>query len=133
VNDQNRVRLETEAISLILANVRAGNWRWISSEAVDLEVAAGPLGSHREWVERLLRSASTSVPISDREVARARRLVEFGLRGMDAMHIACAEGGAADVLLTTDDRFMRTAHRLSTELAVAVRDPVSWLDEVTAL
>ena len=127
---QARIRLETEAITLILARMRAHGWQWISSEAVELEVAAGPLGSRRDWIEQLLTAADASVAIAAQEMARARQLVALGFRGLDALHIACAEQGRATVLLTTDDRFLRAARRVASRLQVAVRNPVSWLQEV---
>jgi predicted nucleic acid-binding protein len=129
---QLRIRLEAEAITLILTRVRAGVWRWLTSGAVEFELNAGPTGPRRQWIEQLLRFASESAPISPPVVARAQQLVALGFRALDALHLACAESGQADVLLTTDDQFLRVARRNAARLHVTVHNPVSWLQEVSA-
>lgn len=130
---QPRIRLETEAVALILSRIQDHNddWRWISSAAINVEVAEGPSGSRRQWIEQLLTYAAESVPILSDEITRARELVALGFRAFDALHVACAERGNADVLLTTDDRFLSTARRVASQLRVAVKNPVKWLEEVT--
>ncbi len=130
---QPRIRLETEAIALIMARVRDRDheWRWITSTAIDVELSEGPSGTRRQWIEQLLTHAEESVPISNNEVTRARELVALGFRALDALHVACAEQGNADVLLTTDDRFLSAARRAVSQLRVAVKNPVKWLEEVT--
>jgi predicted nucleic acid-binding protein len=58
-------------------------------------------------------------------------LQALGFRPLDALHLACAESGGADVLLTTDDRLRRLASRVSAQLRVRVENPLTWLEEVT--
>jgi len=47
----------------------------------------------------------------------------------DALHLACAEVGAVDVFLTTDDGLVRRARRHAETLRVRVENPVSWYQE----
>jgi predicted nucleic acid-binding protein len=46
--------------------------------------------------------------VTSDEVAmqRARTLRAYGLRDLDALHLACAERGGVEVLVTTDTRVM---------------------------
>jgi predicted nucleic acid-binding protein len=46
---------------------------------------------------------------------------------MDALHLASAESAKADIFLTTDDKLLKLATRLSTQLQVTVANPVFWL------
>ena len=62
--------------------------------------------------------------------ARAEQLELLGFKPADALHVAGAEEASADVLLSCDDRFCRTAERHAKRLRVAVRNPLTWLDEV---
>jgi hypothetical protein len=39
---QERIRLEAEAILLILKRFELGEWQWISSETMDFEIAQTP-------------------------------------------------------------------------------------------
>ena len=62
--------------------------------------------------------------------ARAAMLKTLGFKPADAVHLAAAEDGAADVLVSCDDRFCRTAARHRKSLRVAVRNPLEWLKEM---
>jgi predicted nucleic acid-binding protein len=55
--------------------------------------------------------------------ARARVLEGAGLRGLDALHIASAEVGGADLLITTDDRLIRRAAKVGVDLRVRLVTP----------
>ncbi len=50
--------------------------------------------------------------------------------GFDAVHLACAESGNADVFLSTDDRLLKRAKRLSKKIRVKVMNPLDWLQEM---
>ena len=54
----------------------------------------------------------------------------MGFKPFDALHLACAESGNADVFLTTDDRLIKRSKRFISELRVRVENPLSWLLEV---
>lgn len=54
---------------------------------------------------------------------RARELERVGLRGLDALHVACAEAGGADLLVTTDDRMIRRANRAEIHGSLRVVTP----------
>jgi hypothetical protein len=63
------------------------------------------------------------------EADRARRIEELGFSPFDALHLASAELGGADVFLTTDDDLLRRARRSLGLLHIRVEDPVSWYEE----
>ncbi|WP_256875212.1 hypothetical protein [Nostoc sp. C052] len=56
---------------------------------------------------------------------------ELGFKNYDALHIACAEVGNADILLTTDDRMLRLVARCRNLLQVRVENPLHWVMKVT--
>ncbi len=72
----------------------------------------------------------TSVDIGQKELERASELEKAGFGGFDAVHLACAESGKADVFLTTDDRLYKTAKRLLKKIHVKVDNPLEWLKEM---
>jgi len=63
---------------------------------------------------------------------RAQELEKLGFHTIDALHLACAERGGADVFLTTDDRLLRLAVRVSEHLRIQVANPLAWLAKVVA-
>jgi len=128
---QERVRRETAAILTVVTRLRAGEWQWISSEAVVYEVSRIRDQERREQVEGMLAAVQVFVGYDPAISQRAQELTGFGFRPLDAAHLACAEVSGADVLLTTDDRFIRRASRLARKLRVRVANPVVWLRKVT--
>ena len=125
-----RVRLEAEAVVMVLWHVQSGEWRLVGSEALDVEIEENPDVGRRRRVQLLADAACMKVPLSDWVIGRAVELESIGLQAFDALHVACAEDGAADILLTTDDRFIRIARQNRSRIRVRVENPVSWLREV---
>jgi predicted nucleic acid-binding protein len=128
---QDRIRLEAEAVLLILRHLEAKDWHWLGSEAIDLEVSRTADQERRRRVQLLTISAHESVQVGATEINRARELEQIGFHTVDALHIACAEAGSADVFLTTDDRLLRLAGRAIHQLHVPVANPLGWLAKVT--
>jgi predicted nucleic acid-binding protein len=65
------------------------------------------------------------------DVARGQELEVSGFQTYDALHIACAERGGAEVFLTTDDRVIKRALRISEQLHMRVVNPLAWLTKET--
>ncbi len=85
----------------------------------------------RRKVGLFVSLAEWKVSVTEQVELRATELEELGFKAYDALHIACAEDGDAEVLLTTDDRFLRKAVRHGNILKVRIENPVLWLMEVT--
>ena len=122
-----RIRRETKAVEMILKNFSTGDWSWIVSGALTFEVDNNRDMSQRNEMKYQMADAYTNVSISEIERARGRELEKLGFKQLDALHLACAERGNADVFLTTDDRLLRRAKRLSSKLDVQVENPYEWL------
>jgi predicted nucleic acid-binding protein len=109
---QARIRLETEAVKLILSRVRAGDLRLISSPAHLVEITAIKNLEERESLRRMLEEVGTR-PAYDLIAARQRAeefvRVKIGLA--DAAHLAFAEQAKAD-FVSVDDRFLKRASRI---------------------
>jgi len=126
---QPRIRAESEAIEQILRNVRKGTCQWLGSEALIEEIEGNPDTARKRESRALISLTNELIQMTDPVLERARQLQTAGYGGFDAIHLASAESGHADVLLTMDDRFLRRAERgLGTPL-VSVRNPISWLEE----
>ena len=78
-----------------------------------------------------LNFAHETVLVGSAEEFRGTELEVLGFKPYDALHIACAESGDADILLTTDDRMLRLAKRYQAHLRVRVENPHTWLQEIT--
>jgi predicted nucleic acid-binding protein len=127
---QARVRNEAEAVEGILRLVRAGQVTWVSSTALEIEISRNPDAERRHDVAALLAFSNEVVVPRSRSAERATFLQKLGFGTFDALHLASAEQGQADVFLTTDDDLLRRAGRCRNELNVRVQNPVSWYQEV---
>jgi hypothetical protein len=128
--DQDRVRLEAEAVKLILLRIGSGHWQGVGSEAIDFEIEGVPDPDRQLAVTAIAGVFSEYVPIAERESRRGLILEELGFDPMDALHLACAETARSDVLLTTDDSLLKKAARNRETLKIRVANPLTWLEEV---
>jgi predicted nucleic acid-binding protein len=127
---QAHIRLEAEAVLLIMARCEAQQWECLGSDILDYEIAQTPDAERRARVDLLTRYAQRYVAVDDDITERAMKLETLGLDAFDALHIASAEASQADVFLTTDYVLLRRTARLAGALYVRVVNPLTWLGEV---
>jgi len=128
---QQRIRLESEAVLLILERCQSGSLDLLGSEAIDFELGRLVDVDKRQRVLSLASLATSKIVISEAIEIRARQLHTYGFHPLDSLHLACAEAGNADVFLTTDDRLLRGVMRNRNFVQVASANPVLWLMETT--
>ena len=126
---QTRIRLEAEAVTLILECIDAGRWRQVSSQMAEIEIAAICEAERRRRVTALLPARKDRTRLSPGIFTRAAELERLGFKPADALHLAAAEALETDVFLSCDDRLCRRAHRSRRKLGVRVANPLSWLKE----
>lgn len=122
---QDRIRIESEAVLTILSRCQE-DWTLVGSEVIDYEVSKIPDEERREKVEILASISKEIIEVKEDTVKRAQKLEKFGLKPIDALHIACAEK-SADVMLTTDDDIVKKVKR---SVKVSVENPLKWLTGV---
>lgn len=126
---QPRIRVEAEAVLGLIQLARLGVLKWVTSDVLELESSRNPDADRRRRVEALLSAAGSRVVAGTRERTRGRELEGLGFGAFDALHIACAEGAGADVLLTTDDRLGKRATREPGKVALRIENPAKWYPE----
>ena len=83
----------------------------------------------REKVRALYSLATPDIPFNDEIKTRAEELrSKSSIRLMDSLHVATAEAGKVDAMLTTDDKLIKACARLN--LGVKVVNPVTFLLEM---
>ncbi len=127
---QERVRLEAEAVLAILSRIEKSEWEWIGSEVLMDEIEQTPDTQKLSRAKLLSGFIEENVEIGDKEARRAKDLQKEGFQLFDALHIACAESAKADVFLSTDDRLLKLAKRMSKRLKIRVVNPLVWVEEM---
>lgn len=125
---QDRIRLEAEAIIIILAHIEVRNWTLVGSEVIDFEISRIPDEEKRQKVMILSTMAKEYIVVTEEIEERALELERLGFSPYDALHIACAEKAKVDISLTTDDKLLRRVS--NTKLNIRVESPIEWILEV---
>lgn len=115
---------------LIYRKCRIEECALISSEVIEAEVAQTPNSTRVEQVMLALAIAKQKIVVDQTVKQRAAELIQLGFKPFDALHIASAETGGADVMLTTDGRLLRKAAQYREQLNVSVNNPANWLIEI---
>lgn len=123
-----KIRCEANAISNIMKHIRQYNWDWIGSDLCQRE-ALGVSRKHKRYSPGLnmtIHEPSTII-CSKKATKRGWQLRGFGFGSADALHIACAEQGGANLLFTTDNDMFEIASEHSNAIKVVVDNPYEWL------
>ena len=117
---QDRIRLESEAILMIINHCQSHQWVWIGSDALTFEIQQIPNVEKQKRVQLLASYVSQSIQVGASEIQRSQELQALGFHTIDSLHLACAESGNANVFLTTDDPLLKRALKVSNQLKIRV-------------
>jgi predicted nucleic acid-binding protein len=124
---QPRIRLESEAIRLIIGRVENAVWTLAWSDALDLEISKTRNLARRSELERFRRLADVDIRVDDSIQREANVLQASSYGAYDALHIACAEAAMVDVFLSTDDRLLRKASGQVGKPRITIASPLDWM------
>ncbi len=114
---------------MVLGHIQNQTWRWIGSDVLHYEVSQIADYERRYRILALMEHIDETISLSASITERTTKLENLGFRTYDAMHIACAEVSNVDMFLTTDDKLLRLAARLTSRVSVAIKNPLLWLSE----
>jgi hypothetical protein len=109
---QSGIRLETEAKLLVQQHVRMGTCHLLWSTILDYERSHNPFPEHRLAIFQWRRLAQCCMAADTGAVAMAVPLERQGVTRFDALHVACAVAGSADLFVTTDDRLISLIRKI---------------------
>ena len=112
---QTRIVLEAEAVLGIIDRVERGEVELLSSEVLQLETEENPNPVGRRFALDVLGLASQQVVVDDKIESATRAYERSGVQPYDALHLASAVEGGADVFCTTDDALHQTGQTVETK------------------
>lgn len=124
---QPKVFLETQAVILILQMVEAGTVNLISSAILEYENSRNPHPNKQLAMQHYPQRSTARQLLTEDIRFRAKVLETEGVKSFDALHVASAEAGRCDYLLTTDKRLINRCKNL----ALKVINPVNFIVEVS--
>lgn len=127
--NQVRIILESEAVLGIITICNVGQAELLSSEALLYEGEQSSLEIRKEHTFAVLSKAKNVLQVTPKEKLRAAKLMTFGIKPLDALHLALAEAGKADFFCTCDDRLLQSAKKVK-NLLVKVVNPIDLIQEI---
>ncbi len=119
-----RIRLESDAVSLTLENVRAGRIRMLVSTVHVKEIEAISDGYERSKLLSIIDNYGERAAIDMTEARKAAEtFITAGFGIADAAHVAYAEAAGAD-FVTCDDRLLKRC--LKAGLKIWCGDPLQY-------
>ncbi len=122
-----RIRLETDAVQLILSHVQTDDLVLMVSPVHDAEIKAINEPAEREHLLSTLRQIGNPIKVNLKKTRqRAEQLFQKGLGPADAAHLAFAEKAEAS-FITCDDRLIRQCRRI--QPSVWFGTPIAFCDK----
>jgi hypothetical protein len=122
--NQDKIRIESNAIMSILYKCFYGSWKLIGSDIVEYEIMKTPDLMKRNKALHLYAVKKENIEFNDFIESRAIEIQKFQLKPMDSLHFASAEYRNVDVLLTVDKDFVELKKKINTSLKV--ENPLNW-------
>lgn len=101
---QPRIYLEASSMLILFMFVDSQAIEFVSSDVLLFENNNNPYEERRVFINLCLQKAKHIQSINKEILSRAQEIEILQIRGLDALHIACAEEIKADYFLTCDDK-----------------------------
>lgn len=111
---QARIHLETEAKLLLQQKVKKAECALVWSSVLDFECKNNPFEERRHAILQWRWLANSVVMADDEVITRAKVFEAHGVDKFDALHLACAISGKANLFVTTDDRLIKKTRKIGT-------------------
>ncbi|HOJ10068.1 MAG TPA: PIN domain-containing protein [Clostridiales bacterium] len=126
---QERIRLETEAILLVMNKISNNGYKLYGSPAIEFELSRMNNDYKKKMVIMLYSSMKKELLKYDEKInIRSKALDAFNIKYFDALHIAFCEFYNIDYMLTTDKVLINAVKR--SDIAIRVVNPIEFVMEV---
>jgi predicted nucleic acid-binding protein len=121
-----KVEAQAAKIRRIIDNRKKDGYVIIGGFAGEAEIRKIPDDEKRRTAEQSYReSIDDNIKLSAQIITRAVSLNLMGMGKMDSFHLAAAEAAGADILITTDEKFIRKCKNRNIT-TVKVIDPLDF-------
>ena len=121
-----RIHLETVAKVRVQTLMKTGTLEYVLSDALDYELGQSPNFQEPDMIKPWKANAVEMVPVDDILICRGEEIEKYGLKAMDAIHVACAEAASCNWFLTTGRGITKKLHILG---QMRIANPVDFIME----
>lgn len=104
---QPRIYLEAAAMLIVFMLIESQNIEMVSSDVLLFENDKNPYNDRKTFVNFILKKANETQSINDTILIRAQEIEGLNIKGLDALHLACAERLNADYFITCDGKIIK--------------------------
>ena len=122
---QVRIRLETIAIFSILHHIKRSDFQLLWSFMIDFENSLNPYIDNRLEISLMASIAKLWIGPDEKIRNAGKRYERAGIKPRDALHLACAIQGVADIFITCDDKLAKRAKLM--QLPILIFNPVDFV------
>ena len=117
-DDQSQIKifLEASAMLILFSLLENGVIMIVSSDALKFETERNPYPERKKFVEAVLQESVEFQAFNSETVKRAKELESSNIKGLDALHLACAEQLSTMYFVTCDERLMKRYQGLVTAI-----------------
>lgn len=120
------IRLETEAKLDVQEKIRAGRLSLVWSYILDFENSVNPLLERRVEIQKWKEISDSYIEETPEILQEMNKLLSYGLKPGDALHVACATALNCKYFLTVDKGILKKATDIST---INIMNPVDFIIE----
>lgn len=126
---QEKNYMEASAIEIILNKYINREIEIFGSMVIEFEILKISNGNKKRQVEDLYDALELQeIEYSDKIINRAKELRKYNIKEMDALHIAFAECGNVDYMITTDKKLINASKKSNAKIKIF--NPVKFIMEV---
>lgn len=104
---QGRIYLEASAMLLVFSLIENREIDIVVSDVLVFENSKNPYEERRLFVNAVLRHAKLFQSVNEKILKKVQRIEILGIKGIDALHLACAEESGVDTFISCDDKIIK--------------------------
>lgn len=120
-----RIYLEAAASLLIFTLIEKNYFDLVSSEVLIYENDKNPYEERKLFVSSIIKNAKQFQKLDEKILERAKEIEKLGIRGLDALHLACAERAGVNYFLTCDNKLIKRYRGI-----ILVKNPVEFVFDI---
>ena len=109
---QHRINTETQIFIILMSMILEGRLELVNSFALQYENSKNTKIENMLRISDILEYSKNYISYDKWILERSIQLEKYGLKGMDAIHIACAEKAKADFFITCDDGLIKKLEKI---------------------
>lgn len=117
-----RIYLEAAASLLIFTLIEKNYFDLVSSEVLIYENDKNPYEERKLFVSSIIKNAKQFQKLDEKILERAKEIEKLGIRGLDALHLACAERAGVNYFSTCDNKLIKRYRGI-----ILVKNPVEFV------